>query len=185
MFTQNYINYMKGYFMDSGVQGTTNEFYFNDTLNTKRRAYGPHCRAMGIGAWMRTGRCRMYNAEKQSSADATYPGIYFGTGSTPATKEDYALESPISSGLTITNPGAIVERDLISGKYEYISGLVIRNDTYENINIQEIGLFLPMATGSSAHYLVLAERTVLDTPVTIPVGEARFIEYRVAINQPV
>lgn len=183
MFTQNYINYMKGYFMDSGVQGTTNEFYFTDVGETLRRGYGPHCRAMGIGAWMRTGRCRGYNYEKQSSADATYPGVYFGEGGTPATKADFKLESLISSGLTITNPGALVERSGGVGRYEYRSGFVVRNDTETEVNIQEIGLFLPMGAGSSSHYQVLAEHTVLDTPVTIPAGEARFIEYRVTLEQ--
>ena len=114
--------------------------------------------------------------------------VMIGTGRSAPTREDYKLESPVTSGITITNGSFSVaeadeERLLLAANY------TVRNDGTEELVISEIGAFSQVeaypvsgSTTTITAAAVLMERTVFDAPVTIPPGESRMIQYAVRIT---
>ena len=178
MFTQNYIDGVKGLF-----KGESFKFVPCGGGSAIEGSY-ERSEIGKIGYHMRVATCREYVTSGQSSVYAVSTGVYFGKGTTPATKDDYKLESPITSGLTITNPSYFVEVHGGDGKYIWVSDFVVQNTSGAEVNISEIGLHLPFYySGNSTYYLTLAERTVLDEPIVIPAGATRVIEYKITFNQ--
>lgn len=120
-------------------------------------------------------------------------GVYFGSGSTPAKLDDYTLEIPITSGLKISNPSSeMYKKD--GDKYFYLADFVLRNTSSSDITVSEAGLFVPLYNGSwpadqNSYYVkaysTMIDRTVLDTPVVIPAGEARLFTYKFTFDQGV
>ena len=114
------------------------------------------------------------------SSSGTTSGVVVGSGTTPSTEDDYALEAPISSGLNgVTN----VSQNLDSNGNLYCEiTLSLANTTNAAIVVNEIGYIqsIPYATQSATSGSVVStlfDRTVLDTPVTIPAGGTKVIEY--------
>ena len=105
-------------------------------------------------------------------------GVSFGIGTTPATTSDYCLESILgSTQISVSVPSA-VSYSRGDAFDEYSVSFGVTNITAEAITISEVGL---IATPSSANY-VLVDRTVLDTPVTIPAGQSKQITYTIRFN---
>lgn len=108
-------------------------------------------------------------------------GIHVGTGQTPATEEDYFIESKIASGLkagSTTVRGGVDEN---GNPYVELS-FMLSNTTGEDIVVREIGYVQGAALantigGSSANSNILLDRTVLSTPVTVPAGGEAVIRY--------
>lgn len=191
MFTNNYITYQRDIFENSdNVTGATK---LVDAAGTQQNAFRMYFACTGIGGWMKKARCKEIVGYESSSTlnKDTYPGVYFGTGSTPANKSDYKLESPITSGLAITNPSALAWTEDGNGKYTVSADFVIRNTTEAEINIYEIGLFSPCSSNynytapnnSMSVYYALMERTVLTEPITIPAGGTKMVTYKITFNQ--
>lgn len=116
------------------------------------------------------------------------PGFWVGTGTTPATENDYALENRITSGLSsisITYVQAAGQDTNGNPNTEYL--ISVRNTSSAAINIGEIGLVQMCIYGttqsgiSSNSGLFLIDRTVLDTPVTIAPGETKTIDYTITV----
>ena len=132
---------------------------------------------------MDTARCREIATGETSGS---YPGVYFGTGSTPANKANYTLESPITSGLSISN-GTRLYVDEGNGIHSYHVTFAVKNTTESEINIYEIGLFskieLNDSSTSAKHCLALMERTVLTEPITIAPGATKLVTYKITFNQ--
>lgn len=184
MFTDNYIAYR--------------EMMFRNVKKTFVNCEGlsaSNCEAQyswtgDIGSVMTTAYCKeipgQTNTTSKPSNKTSYPGVYFGSGSTPATKSDHKLESPITSGLSITNPGG-ASVDENNGRYTYILPFVVKNTSENEINIWEIGVFgeATYYKSSGSYYIqnVLFERTVLTEPITIAPGEAKLVTYYLAFNQ--
>ena len=111
----------------------------------------------------------------------TTSGIVLGSGTTPPTINDFRLESQITSGLHCS----------VASVY-HSEGYVTRNITATNISdheitIAEIGYQCQIYTGentSSGSKFVLMDRSLLQTPVTIPVGGVGVISYTVRIIMP-
>lgn len=109
--------------------------------------------------------------------------LFVGTGDTAVASQDYCLDTPI--GLTPIAAYCLTPA----------SGIVTTSRTFENstandVTIKEVGLYL-FRTGSYLNYggpytptfhVIMIGRKVLDTPVTIPVGEARTFEYTIDMN---
>lgn len=115
-----------------------------------------------------------------------YPGVYFGTGSTPANLADHTLQSPITSGLTITNPSRVLLESEKEGQYTLSASYVLTNATEAELNIYEMGVVTPALVGGqygSCLYPVLMERTVLTEPITIPPGASKLVTYKITFNQ--
>ena len=107
----------------------------------------------------------------------------FGTGTTAATASDYNLESRLTSTqISIATPSEV---SFSQGDtyHEYSVSFGVTNITSETITISEVGLLAApyYASGSTTVY-TLVDRTVLDTPVTIPAGQSKQITYTIRFN---
>ena len=120
----------------------------------------------------------------QTSANSNN-GVVLGDGDTPPTFEDYTLAgNPISnfvftasiSRLNIDNSGAMI-RALYT----------ITNNNSVEITIKELCLIVNATQFSSSYDAknkIVLDRTVLDTPVTIPAGGIGQVEYTITFNLP-
>ena len=112
----------------------------------------------------------------------TGTGVSFGTGTTPATASDYALENILDSvKISVANSSAVSfsQGDTYD---EYIVTFGITNKTAAAITISEVGLTAAPYCDSSTNHYALVDRTVLDTPVTIPAGQSKQITYTIRFN---
>ena len=112
-------------------------------------------------------------------------GVSFGTGTTPAETSNYCLESILgSTQISVAAPNA-VSFSRVDTYEEYSVTFGVTNKTAENITISEVGLTASpyIKTGSNRIYTyALADRTVLDNPVTIPAGQSKQITYTIRFN---
>lgn len=110
-------------------------------------------------------------------------GMAVGSGSTPATENDYTLESVITSGLSASTPVASTEYDDVNNCYIRRLTFTISNTSDSAVTIREIGTYRGIAyantlgANASSYKLVLVDRTVLDEALTIPAGEAGVLRY--------
>lgn len=105
-----------------------------------------------------------------------------GTGVTPATADDYTLESMITSGISIVNPSAVtVTKE--NGYVAVYATYTVTNTGTTSLAVSEIGLF---GTGfiASNGISMLTDRTVLESPIVINPGEAKPITYTIRFNYP-
>lgn len=188
MFTNHYILYRKVLFC-GGATATVTTTYGETGTWTLFPEYSASTRSIAsldLGVLMRYGRCQAFPVSKGSNQvpkESDY-GVYFGSGATPPTREDFKLENPITSGLTITNPSSLVWGGDGNGNYSIAADFVLRNTTDAEIVVREVGFVSAIVKSHDADfYPFLMERTVLETPVTIPAGEARLIEYKFTFNQ--
>lgn len=111
------------------------------------------------------------------------PGVRIGSGTTPATLNDYTLEKPITSGCTFSRPSDVAvsaESDGLSAFATY----AVTNTGATALGISEIGLFGQIYIGSSSSATVLLDRTVLEDPIVINPGESKQITYTIRFNYP-
>jgi len=111
------------------------------------------------------------------------PGIWVGSGNAEPAATDYNLGNRITSGASGTvsfpNNSGVDE----NGNPQLKMAVTITNTGSANITIAEIGFFQQVnahssASGSSgSSTLVMLDRAVLNTPVTIPAGESAAITY--------
>lgn len=185
MFTNQYINILKTVFAATAY---SDRLSIKDYFGNSRTIYPVYKIGFaGIGACMQRGLCADVSASKETSIFDG--GIFFGSGSTPATKSDYCLESLISSGLTITKSTLASTTDG-KGKYAYSMDFIVKNTTESEVNIYEMGAvtMLPGSSNNSLNtavpcYPILLERTVLTEPITIAPGESKLVTYKVTFNQ--
>lgn len=103
--------------------------------------------------------------------------ILLGTGTTAPTADDYRLESQITTNLSCDSVS--VSRNTTVKTYT----ATFSNSGTSDMTVTEIGYALRMcyyirSTSDTYTYdNFLMDRTVLDTPVTIPAGESRTITY--------
>ena len=112
-------------------------------------------------------------------------GVSFGTGTTPADASNYKLESILNTTqISVANPSA-VSYSQFDTHDEHSVTFGVTNKTAEAITISEIGLTAIPYKGSSSSGITnyaLVDRTVLDTPVTIPAGQSKQITYTIRFN---
>lgn len=181
MFTNNYIKYRKAQFFATTDTFTTpaNSTFTSHLKNDYvANIYGD------LGVSMCTGRCKEVPITYESYN--TSNGVYFGSGTTPAARTDYALEAPIKSGLTITNPSTFLLDNDGAGKYTYSMPFILTNTTATDIIINEVGLFTPVpyyySSSKYGYYQVLMERTVLDAPVIVPARDSVLFTYKISFH---
>ena len=120
-----------------------------------------------------------------TSANKGTGGVIFGTGTTPATINDYKL-----SGERITGFAALaaVTRETHDSSVTLTTRYTITNNSEAEMTIGEAGIVKNLhnqyGTRESDSYKGLLERTVLDTPVTIPAGGIGQVEYTITFNLP-
>lgn len=104
--------------------------------------------------------------------------VLFGNGTTPATINDYKLESPIDSGIAVANPSSTTNEQTD----DYILWTVTFGvKASVETTISEIGL-ISKAHLTNGYAETLVDRTVLDTPITIPAGQSKQITYTIRFN---
>lgn len=108
-------------------------------------------------------------------------GVSFGIGTTPSTVSDYCLESILSSTQIDVSVPSAVSYSRADTYEEYSVTFGVTNKTAEAITISEVGLTAEPNTGNPIYY-VLVDRTVLDTPVTIPAWQSKQITYTIRFN---
>lgn len=110
-----------------------------------------------------------------------YGGIYIGSGSTPASENDYALETPIISGLSASTPAVV--RSVDGDGNPYISfTFTLTNSTASDKIVREIGYFQLVNAGSynssgGSQTSIMLDRTVLETPLTVPANGTAAVKY--------
>ena len=104
-------------------------------------------------------------------------GVMFGTNSTPPTFEDYTINN---SGITVTGTIAKTVNINDNGGITAVLNCTLTNTGETEITISEVGLKASFTNTGS----VLFERTVLDTPVTIPAGGVGQVVYTITFNYP-
>lgn len=121
-------------------------------------------------------------------------GIHFGTGNTPATEDDYNLETPWAdsiTGVSISSPTLGATYDSEENSYFGYADYTITNNSENDLTISEIGRYFWFGTcetqaygeacylsNSSYRKKMLVDRIVLDTPVTIPANTAGIVRYQ-------
>lgn len=112
-----------------------------------------------------------------------FPCVWFGSGTTPPTAEDYALECWLEN-VTCT-PGTL-QKTYRDNQGRFANTFMITNDGTEEITVSEVGIFAPASSTSnislSTKYTML-ERTVF-APVTIKPGASASVKYEIVVNYP-
>ena len=121
------------------------------------------------------------NSIKTDSANHVQ-GVLFGTGDTPASLDDYKLAGDMIQNIAAT----------ISKTYSYSEAqpslkavYTITNNNAAAITIKEVALNVQYTrTSSGGTSGCVIDRTVLDTPVTIPAGGVGQVVYTITFNYP-
>lgn len=111
--------------------------------------------------------------------------IMLGTGTTPASYEDYHLESPITSNMTM---------GVVSSSWEYEPDTHIYTKTYKipvaysgtnDVTISEFGIYCPCTSyWPSRLDTTLIYRETLDYPITLSQNDTIEITFSQSIMQP-
>ena len=106
--------------------------------------------------------------------------IYFrvGTGTTNPTPSDYDLEN-VNTDIVCT----AVNTSFSDSTNTKVYNVTFSNPTASDITLTEIGMYGKMPyyyNGYKTDYVML-DRTILDTPVTIPAGESRTLMYELTM----
>jgi hypothetical protein len=109
-------------------------------------------------------------------------GISVGTSDTAATDEDVNLASTITSGLS----GVINNSHGMDGDDPYvIFNIVLTNSTASDIIVREVGYKQNVYSGTTVgatsglgNGLILVDRTVLSTPLTVPARGNAALQYK-------
>ena len=160
MLTKNFYSYMRAAF-----QKTSATFTLTDGTTDMTKLFNDTPPFDAMNAW--------------ADGKTNIKGVSFGTGTTPATVSDYFLESILTdTQISVSVPSA-VSFSRFDTYDEYSVTFGVTNITAEAITISEVGL---TANPQSNPYYVLVDRTVLDTPITIPAGQSKQITYTIRFN---
>ena len=160
MLTKNFYSYMKISFTTTNTEAT---FTMTNGTTASSLLYVQNPPFKVMNSWAKT---------------ITANGVSFGTGTTQSTASDYVLESILGdTQINVSVPSGISFNKFDTYE-EYTVTFGVTNKTTEVITISEVGLTVPISGGSYA----LVDRTVLETPVTIPAGQSKQITYTIRFN---
>ena len=122
-----------------------------------------------------------------TTLDAYAAGISIGRGSTPATENDINLEDTITSGVVMTLTKTEYGRKNVDKFYIRFT-MTITNTTNDALIIKEIGYKQKVQAtnrfywSGSSNYVILIDRTVFDTPLTIQSNDAGVLVYEISAS---
>ena len=105
--------------------------------------------------------------------------VAIGSGNTDPTIDDYTLETPLTNVLTRISMQWNWGSYNTDNKLGWVSTLW-RNNTDAPVTVKEIGIYMQGQYNDTANTFCIA-RSILETPVTIGVGETYNFYYEVAI----
>lgn len=167
MLTKNYWNAFKAQMEQSMIQNALKTPSGN-IVNAGSRAYN----ALTDTRWL-------FLESPWYSFQTTNSGFVIGSGSTPATEDDYAMDHLITSGFSSPS-GMWADNGL---------HLFVNNTGNSSLTISEIGLCASIATVARTTYTgggtnVLIMRTVLETPIVLAPGETAEIIIKLEFELP-
>lgn len=116
-------------------------------------------------------------------------GVFFSNNDNPTTFDRIAFDDDASLGFCYYNftdgfsaTVTSVERTVTDEKAEITVKYTITNESTVNFDIKCISVFC--TPDSTAAHVCLIERTLLDTPVTIPVGGVGQVTYTICFTYP-
>lgn len=114
----------------------------------------------------------------------TSAGFTVGSGTTPATENDYDLESPIyATANTFLSTFIGVNLAKEGTKYIVEYSMSLTNKSNSPISISEIGFVASTSTSSTLKYNVLIDRTVLAEPIVLPADNSPvYIKYTIEFD---
>ena len=107
----------------------------------------------------------------------SWGGVAFGDGSTPVSFDDYTLAGQVHTAYDAT---ASISKSVDDDGATITALYTITNNSDVDMVIAELGLF----HGYNNVIQFMVERTVLDSPVTIPAGGVGQITYTIRMNYP-
>ena len=115
-------------------------------------------------------------------------GLKVGSGTTAPTEDDYKLESfladKVDNVLVFYTSGNVVITRGYANDTPYITfSITVTNTSANAVTISEIGMFGWAAVsiaGVASSTTVMLDRTLLDTPVTIPAGDTGLVTYTIS-----
>ena len=111
-------------------------------------------------------------------------GVVFGTGNTHPTIDDTTLSGNLISGFAYSKSVTTERGD---DGVTFTALYTVTNNNAEAITISEVAIIANLAknnTSPEARFKALVERTVLDTPVTIPAGGIGQVVYTITFKYP-
>ena len=128
-----------------------------------------------------------YSPTASFTLNATAAGISIGTGTTPESEDDYNLEATITSGVNVVLTGTSFGVE--SPWYPFVKyDLTVTNTGANPLVVTEVGykqsasVTRVIGSTSRSNEVLLLDRCVLDTPVTIAPGDAGIVTYRLQTN---
>lgn len=111
----------------------------------------------------------------------TSGGVLYGTGDAEVSYDDYKLSGDIITGLSATYKSTVT----IEGNTAVISSVgTLTNNNSEAVTISEVGLMGKTQSSASIAYSYLADRTLLEKPITIEPGGVGQVTYSVRYTIP-
>lgn len=109
--------------------------------------------------------------------------IIFGNGTTPPTREDYALSGTKVTG-SLSRQDETTATEQLEDGIKIIRSMFVRNTGTEPVTISEVGWVASTVsyTFTNAYGNILLDRTLLEEPVTIPAGEVGQINYSIFLK---
>ena len=119
---------------------------------------------------------------KEACTYGTYPqkgfSIQCGSGTTPATYDDYKLETPITSGLSVVSAqGTLAQATQYDNVTHHVSSkrsFTINNTSANSITVSEIGIFVDAASSSGDGACIYRD---VFTPITLAPGESAIVSF--------
>lgn len=144
----------------------------------------------GLARYLTSGSSFPSSRTSTFTNSASSAGISIGTGTTPATENDWNLESTITSGVNVSVTDTVAEMEADESPVLTYK-LTVTNTGSAPITVAEIGYkqslqavtYPGYATGASG-YVALIDRTVLSPALTIAAGDAAVIEYKLKTTTP-
>lgn len=121
---------------------------------------------------------KRFNKYEKESSSYSYYGVVFGNGTAPATLDDYQLAG---DHFQTYDAFASITSNSTEDYTEIVATYTITNTGTSEFTISEIGL---TSCYNSYNEGTLVERTLLDTPVTIPAGGVGQVIYTIRTNYP-
>lgn len=117
----------------------------------------------------------------RTNITTTSIGVAFGDGAEPVTPDDWKLSGNLVTGIVAS---ATIQRTNCAEYAEITAIYTITNGNAADVTISEVGTYGRVPSGTKDYTNALVERTVLDSPVTIPAGGVGQVTYTIRMNYP-
>ena len=111
-------------------------------------------------------------------------GVYFGTGTTEPTENDYNIETPLTNyNIIQVNTLPILTNIYTDANDCLCVDLIysIKNESNESVTITEVGMF-SHTQQSGTHRAIMIDHTLLDEPLTMAAGEIKQFKYTIKMD---